>query len=27
VVLVITLLVFRSSTVWVYYEVDPGKAG
>ncbi len=27
VILLITLLVFRSSTVWVYYEVDPGKAG
>ena len=27
VILLITLLVFRSSTMWVYYEVDPGKAG
>jgi multiple sugar transport system permease protein len=26
-VLVITLLVFRSSAMWVYYEVEPGKAG
>lgn len=27
VVLVITLLVFRSSALWVYYEVEPGKGG
>jgi multiple sugar transport system permease protein len=25
VILLITLLVFRSSTLWVYYQVDPGK--
>lgn len=25
VILLITLLVFRSSTMWVYYQVDPGK--
>jgi multiple sugar transport system permease protein len=27
VVLAVTLLVFRSSAVWVYYEVEPGKVG
>lgn len=26
-VLVITLVVFRSSTLWVYYEVDQGRGG
>jgi multiple sugar transport system permease protein len=27
VILALTLIVFRSSTLWVYYEVEPGKAG
>jgi hypothetical protein len=27
VLLLITVLVLRSSTLWVYYEVDQGKGG